>query len=201
MKQKLILIMVISFTIGLFSNFSAQAQSDRKNSKEIEKGNTQIDNQTYKTVEIDGRIWLAEDLKINIPDETEIVNDSYFYTWDAAQKIDTLYDGWRLPTSDDYEELIEVLGGKKKAKKKLIAGSESYMNMELQGIVLRPTKRSPYDYFDSPYVYYFTSTSQNNSPTIYYGLWISKVMGVQIKIYPINVERMKCCVRLIKDEK
>ena len=85
------------------------------------------DGQTYATVNIGGRVWMAENL--NYETETSVVFPEYdgksrekygrLYTWDDAMKA--CPSGWRLPSEDDWNELLEFVGDSATAGTKLKA--------------------------------------------------------------------------------
>ncbi|MDR3013474.1 MAG: hypothetical protein LBU70_09760 [Chitinispirillales bacterium] len=74
------------------------------------------DNQTYRTVRIGSLIWMAQNLN-------HVTNDSWcyddnasncekygrLYTWDAA--MTACPAGWRLPTREDWNNLVGAAGG------------------------------------------------------------------------------------------
>lgn len=82
------------------------------------------DNQTYITVKIGDQVWLGENLNFETIDSkiynNESINDSIYgrlYTWDAALNI--CPNGWHLPSSEEWIELMEFLGGSGTAGGKL----------------------------------------------------------------------------------
>lgn len=70
------------------------------------------DQQTYDTVEIDGKIWLAQNLNFKTEfgscfvDENPDLEDQFgrLYTWEAALKA--CPPGWRLPTKKEISDLF-----------------------------------------------------------------------------------------------
>ncbi len=90
------------------------------------------DNKTYKTITIGNQIWMAENLAYEIPDKeitidslwtkNNVLNDGWcfydnsstngetygiLYQWAAA--VEACPDGWHLPTTSEWEELIDFL--------------------------------------------------------------------------------------------
>ena len=88
------------------------------------------DGQTYATVNIGGRVWMAENL--NYETETSVIFPEYdgksrekygqLYTWDDAMKV--CPSGWRLPSEDDWNELLEFVGDSATAGTKLKAARD-----------------------------------------------------------------------------
>jgi uncharacterized protein (TIGR02145 family) len=93
------------------------------------------DGRTYKTVQIGSQWWFAENLDYYTSDSRYYNNDSLtfheygrLYSWADAQKACPL--GWHLPSHDEWDTLINYVGGQS------IAGGE--------------LKESGTDHWDSP---------------------------------------------------
>ena len=71
----------------------------------------------YKTIEIGNQIWMAENLAFSIDSGIGSWNRDttygFLYTWETAMKAAP--DGWHLPTKDEWEILIDYLGGREVA--------------------------------------------------------------------------------------
>ena len=93
------------------------------------------DKKKYRTVTIGNRTWMGENLNYENPDYSKNTNNfSYCYANEQSNcaKYGRLYlqkdlrkdvcpDNWHLPTKGEFEELIEVAGGKQNAGKALRA--------------------------------------------------------------------------------
>ena len=94
------------------------------------------DGKVYKTIPIGRKNWMAENMNYDVPDDTSDVCyensakncEKYgrLYTWDAAQQACPA--GYHLPTDNEWEALVDYVGGKKKAGIKLKSSKvwESY---------------------------------------------------------------------------
>lgn len=84
------------------------------------------DGNTYNAVEINGQVWLAENLRFkgveyHAPDgdEDNIIEYGCLYTWDNAMKA--CPEGWHLPSKEEYDNLLEYSGSDKSDQFKTLA--------------------------------------------------------------------------------
>ncbi len=92
----------------------------------------------YQTVKINDKIWMAENL--NFPCEGSwFYNNNLnhgethgrLYTWDAAMK--SCPKGWHLPTDEEWDDMLNALGGPQKAFSKIITNGETGLNLMFSG--------------------------------------------------------------------
>lgn len=123
------------------------ADSDYQYDAEFEtKFTDNRDGKVYKVVEIDGKVWMGENLNFGeridgvldqednqivekyCYDDDESNCDKYgaFYQWNEMMQYNTAQgiqgicpDGWHLPTDDEYTDLVTYLGGDDAAGGKL----------------------------------------------------------------------------------
>jgi len=96
----------------------------------VDGGTLTYGGQSYNTVIIGGKRWMAENLnfitsnswcyQIN-PDHCAVYGR--LYTWDAA--ISVCPSSWRLPTRDDWNDLVSITGNNAGTKLKSKAGWDS----------------------------------------------------------------------------
>jgi len=80
------------------------------------------DGKTYKTVKIGERVWMAENLAFDAKGSRcygEGGKYGRLYSFKTAQKACPA--GWHLPSREEWQELVDLAGGKEKAGKKLKA--------------------------------------------------------------------------------
>jgi uncharacterized protein (TIGR02145 family) len=106
----------------------------------IEQSNIKLElgGKTYQTVIINNKIWMAENLNLPIEGSWLYQNDinngekhGRLYTWDAA--IQACPDGWHLPTDQEWDEMVNSIGGPEAAYKKVIGGGSSGLNLLFSG--------------------------------------------------------------------
>ena len=124
------------------------------------------DSQTYKTVEIGGRVWMAENLNYRVIWERDDLDTLHGSSWcynDSAEyceKRGRLYqwdealyacpDGWKFPSKADFDSLIYSVGGFQNAADSLI--SRGFIT-DIQGGYYF---MGYFSYFDE-YAYFWTS--------------------------------------------
>jgi uncharacterized protein (TIGR02145 family) len=82
------------------------------------------DGQRYRTAKINGIVWLAENMRINIQGSIDYKsNPEYgrFYNWDMANEA--CPHGWHLPSLQEWDDLVLFLGNQKIAENELRARS------------------------------------------------------------------------------
>jgi len=86
------------------------------------------DNKTYKTTKIGAQVWMARNLNYNAKDSKCYRNypancDKYgkLYDWNTAMKA--CPKGWHLPSREEWQILVDFVGGDSIAGKKLKATS------------------------------------------------------------------------------
>ncbi len=102
-------------------------------------GTSELKSQVFKTIKIGKQEWMASNFSVPFPgswayNEDPAIEAKYgrLYTWDAAVKA--CPKGWRLPTLQEWEELVTYFGGEDKAGNALKPGGISGFNARLGGI-------------------------------------------------------------------
>ena len=87
------------------------------------------DNQVYKTIKIGHQEWMAQNLNYETTssacyDDKDYNCNTYgrLYKWTDAQNV--CPEGWHLPKWEEYQTLVDAVGGKETAGKKLKAAND-----------------------------------------------------------------------------
>lgn len=123
---KSIFIMFV-FELITFSSYAQQTSSFTD----------QRDGKTYRTVKIGNQWWMAENLAYKPENsggwggytgywaydlnEVNVEKYGFLYDWETAQNV--CPEGWHLPSQQEFLSLINYLGGKDRAGKKLASTS------------------------------------------------------------------------------
>ncbi len=114
------------------------------------------------TVVVGKQIWMAHNLAVNMPnsfwyERDSVTNkaDGMLYFFSSAMAA--CPEGWHIPTDEDWQLLVNTLGGDSLASIALQPGGSSRMNLTLPGY---RSANSPYDLFGAKGQtgYYWTST-------------------------------------------
>lgn len=114
------------------------------------------DNQTYRFAEINGLEWMADNynyaaspgvgsfyygyayrgvVQDGHPVETEEDQKKYGRLYTLYEAIDSAPDGWRIPSAEEYNELVILYGGELYAKNALIEGGDSGLEISMPGLL------------------------------------------------------------------
>lgn len=139
----------------------------------------QLGGQTYRTIELNGLTWMAENLSYEVESsecyDNKLSNcDQYgrLYDWKAAEKACAAV-GWRLPTDKEWREMAELYGGAsidgtdggKAAYEVLIKGGDSGFAALLSGVFYLSLGEN---YRLGDYGYYWSATEGDPGYIWYY---------------------------------
>ena len=185
----LAIIMVFVITLG---KVNAQTNDTYKDVR---------DGKTYKTVKIGDQVWFAENLAYNAESGCWAYNDKVYnenafgFLYNQKTAINVCPDGWRLPSKEDFETLLNNFGGAENWNYKnyiaLVSDEASGFSAYFGGLL---DASGNYDGIGRSG--YFLSSSQDDLENIWYLNVNSHFESAGMDIYKKN---MGFSVRCIKD--
>lgn len=154
-----ITIMAIMGVMVFFS--SCKKDEDEEPAQEMETFTDSRDGNVYNIVEIGTQTWMAENFAYKPADgfwaydndEDNVATYGYLYTLETAKDI--CPDGWHFPTLDEWNELIDYLGGTELAGDKMKEEGGAHWDSEDYGnsTITNSSKFTalPGGYFDSSF--------------------------------------------------
>lgn len=164
------------------------------------------DGQTYKIIKLkDGKVWMAENLNYEMSGSwcysySDNLCEKYgrLYTWKSANKA--CPDGWRLPSDDDWWNMIskyglaantyhgklEHSGNGEAAYDALILGGDSGFSAQLAGYCFH--NGNSYDQLNE-YGYYWTSTNTYGINAIEYFFSFDDYQKKELSLRRYNDEK------------
>jgi uncharacterized protein (TIGR02145 family) len=124
------------------------------------------DGRKYKVVKIGEQCWMAENLDNDTGDSTSCYdNDSkncdiYGKMYEYSAAVDACPDGWHIPEREEWEQLIDELGGGIDVGSKLKEGGSSGFNAKLGGVFFDYGNK--YLYLNDQ-TYFWTSTNSGSA--------------------------------------
>ncbi len=180
------------------------------------------DNEVYRFTEIDGKYWLAENLRYKgaVPNDSMCGDDGCFYSWLEAVGPDSTYnvcpEGWRLPSRLDWDEMLTFvangnvenfsLGGLRSGLKDYHIGYRlcDYRDWNQGDYVLREDN-DPYDFsakdFDLSRFWTSSDTAfvEEYSDKHIEGAWMIALRDKEAGVW-LEEKQDRYAVRCVKDE-
>lgn len=112
---------------------------------ELESANQVADpaGNRYDKIRIGNQMWIKQNMRYTTPSGSWCYDNNSdncelygrLYTWQAARlACESLGEGWRLPTTDDWHALLEVWSDRQLAYQALISGGSSGFDAHLGGL-------------------------------------------------------------------
>jgi uncharacterized protein (TIGR02145 family) len=156
----------------------------------------------------DGRQWTTDNLNADSKpsycyEDSELNCRRYgrLYTWESArQGCQSLGDGWRLPTDDEWRQMAKRYGGVGEdsddrghaAYTRLLAGGSSGFNALLGG---NRTDDGRYERLQA-HGFYWTATERDPGKAVFYNFGLG---GLALNRQPEGGKRMAVSVRCVRD--
>jgi uncharacterized protein (TIGR02145 family) len=133
---------------------------------------TSCDMSGYRTVEIGGQVWMAENLNCDVGgsrcyDDNPANCTTYgrLYNWDAAKSACS--NGWHLPSDDEWQTLLDFAGSEYSAGEKLKAVSMGGTDYYDFSALLGGCGYSSGSFYDVGFLGHWWSTSENGANYAY----------------------------------
>lgn len=163
---------------------------------------------TFDEITIGNQTWMAKNLTIDDDEggiSTQTVNYGqgdvveYYYTWYAAKRVAESVGGWHIPTSREWYELANAVGGSDVAGTKLKStyGWSSGNGDGSTNFAALPAGRcymGTFDFLQSR-AYFWTATEYSSTSST----WISFTTGSSMGSYSNYKYAYQLSVRLVKD--
>ncbi len=162
------------------------------------------DKQKYRTVVIDGRTWMADNLNYKMPgsscyreDDDNCMVYGSLYTWEAAKSACPA--GFRLPTNADFESLWKAAGGDFNAGY-LIKANYGWSGETNGNDTLKFSAMPAGNMFDdgtygneNKFAFFWSSETEGDKASVWY--LTSKSMGFSFMMKPKNFGFSVRCVQ------
>lgn len=151
-----------------------------------------------KEVKIGDQIWMAENVRISIPNSFAYKNDrdnmriyGRLYTWDAAMKA--CPKGWHLPSDAEWSQLSTALGGVTNAAEQMKFNGSSGFNAPMGGY--KTEKGMEFEGKNTDAIYWSSTPFQGNT------VWVRQIKSFSPKLLETSYDKnVAASCRCVKDK-